>query len=1193
MTDRLSPDESAYLDALQRRVLVFDGAMGTSLQAIEPTIEDFGGPELEGWIDGLVLHAPGIVERVHRGYLEVGADVIETCTFQATPLRLAEWGTGNAERTHELNSGAAALARRLCDEFSTPERPRFVAGSMGPTGYLPSSDDPALGNITFDALLEAFRVQARGLVEGGADLLVVETAQDILEVKAAVFGIRAAFADTGRRLPVQAQVTLDVSGRMLLGTDVDAALTILEGLRVDVVGLNCSTGPEHMRDPIRHLCSHTRLPVACIPNAGLPLNVEGRAVFPLEAVPMAEELERFVREAGVNVVGGCCGTTPQHIRELVTRVAGIEPPRRLAEGGARLASSIRGMALQQEPAPLLIGERVNAQGSRKMKRLLLEDDYDGILGIAREQVESGAHALDVQVALTERTDEAEQMRALVKKLQMSVELPLVCDTTEVDVVRAFLETYPGRPMINSINLEDGRGRADAVLPLVRDHGAAVIALTIDKAPPVGGMAKTAEHKLLVAQRLHDIAVGEYGLAPDQLVFDALTFTLATGSDEFLTSARETIEGIRLIKRELPGVLTTLGLSNVSFGFDAAARPPLNSVFLHHCLQAGLDTVIINPAHVIPYGEIDAEQRELAEELVFNRRPDATQRFIDYFQANAGVAEVTERADPFEGLAPAARIHQQILHRRKEGIEAQIDLAMAEGRSPVDVLNDVLLPAMKDVGDRFGAGELILPFVLQSAEVMKRAVAHVELFLDKQEGVTKGKVVLATVYGDVHDIGKNLVNTILSNNGYTVFDLGKQVPVNTILDRAVEVGADVIGLSALLVSTSKQMPLALREIDSRGLAFPVIIGGAAINRGFGRRILYLEGERTFAPGVYYCKDAFEGLETVDQLVDPGRRGGLLERIRSEAELHLVREAEKVERRATAAVAANGAQPPAARSDTSADAPIPTPPFWGPRVLRGISVDDVYDCIDRNSLFKLSWQFKGAQFRDKEVWARTLREELEPRLERCMAEARSDGYLEIAAAYGYWPALAEGDTVVLHDPADRRRVVGRLGFPRQAAQHRLCLADYVRPHELAKTDEYDVVALQVVTVGSQASERSLALQREGRYDDMLRVHGFSTQIAEATAEWLHRRINAELALPRERGRRYSWGYPACPDLEDHRTVFQIVPTDRIGVSLTEAFQLVPEQSTAAIVLHHPQARYFAVYAGAAAADEELVLAGAPEA
>jgi len=1207
---------SAYLDALRSRVLVFDGAMGTSLQSCNLTPESYGGAELEGWIDGLTLHSPDVVAGIHRSFLEAGCDVVETNSFQASPLRLAEWR--NAERTHELNAGAAALARRVCDEFSSAGKPRFVAGSIGPSGFLPSSDDPSLGNIRFEDLVETFRVQARGLVEGGADLLIIETQQDILETRAAIFGARAAFTDLARAVPIQAQVSLDTSGRMLLGTDIGAVLAILEALHVDVVGLNCSTGPEHMREPIRYLCEHTRLPVSCIPNAGLPRNVGGNAVYPLEPAPMAAELAQFVREFGVNVVGGCCGTTPEHLRELVSAVSAVAPRARgggtLASGRTpaadagvgeapvgrasargeteiddqpRLASAIRSVTIRQEPAPMLIGERVNAQGSRKMKRLLLADDYDGILDIAREQVESGAHTLDVQVALTERTDEAEQMRLLVKKLQMAVDAPLVIDTTEADVVRAALETYPGRCVVNSINLEDGRKRIDAFLPMIRDHGACVIALTIDRSDDVGGMAKTRHTKLLAAQRIHDIAVGEYGLQPSQLLFDTLTFTLATGQEEYLDSAVETIEGIRLIKQSLPGVYTTLGLSNVSFGFAAAARPVLNSVFLYHCVEAGLDTVIINPAHVVPYFDIDAEQRELAEDLIFNRRPDALPRFIAYFEENAGEADTgAQKEDPFAGMAPPERIHQQILHRRKDGIEEQIDLAMQE-RDPVAVLNDILLPAMKDVGDRFGAGELILPFVLQSAEVMKRAVAHLEQFLEKKEGYTKGRVVLATVFGDVHDIGKNLVNTILTNNGYTVFDLGKQVPLNTIIDKAVEVNADAIALSALLVSTSKQMPACVRELDARGLSFPVLIGGAAINRGFGRRILFVEDTRLHEPGVFYCKDAFEGLDTMDQLVEPARRAALVERIVAEAHTHRECEEQKAEARAAAPAPSNGARP--ARSDTRVDVPIPAPPFWGPRALHGIDPHAVYPFIDRNSLFKMSWQFRG--IRDPERWEALLRDELEPRLALCMEEVDREGYLDIQALYGYFPAWAEGDDVVLFSPDDRGREIGRFAFPRQSEQNRLCLADYVRPRD---SGEQDVVALQLVTVGPRASEKSNALQASGDYDAMLRVHGFSTQMAEATAEYVHDLIRRELQLGEDQGRRYSWGYPACPDLEDHRVLFDVLPAAEIGVSLTEGFQLVPEQSTAAIVMHHPQARYFAVYTAQSAAEDagEPATRGTPE-
>ena len=1167
--------DSPYLAALNRRVLIYDGAMGTSLQALEPSTEQFGGATLEGWMDGLVLHSPELVERVHRSFLEVGADVIETCTFQSTPPRLAEWGA--RERTRELNEKAARLARRLADEHAGPDRPRFVAGGMGPSGFLPSSSDPSLGRLGFTDLVAAFREQAEGLLAGGVDLLLIETGQDILEVKAAIFGVREALEIVGRSVPIQAQVTLDVSGRMLLGTDIAAVLAILEPLGVDVVGLNCSTGPEPMRDSIRYLTEHTRLPVSCIPNAGLPLNVGGRAHYPMQAGPMAEQLEEFVRDLGVNAVGGCCGTTAEHIAALVARLGDAVPrPRRPAET-PRLASSIRATELHQEPRPLLIGERVNAQGSRRIKELLIGDDYEGIVRVARGQVEGGAHALDVCVALTERSDEAEQMAATVKALQQAVEAPLVIDSTDAAVIRRALEAYPGRGIVNSVNLENGRARCDAVLPLVRDHGQCVIALTIDEQ----GMARTRSRKLEVARRIRDIACDEYGLAPHQLLFDDLTFTLATGDPEWVDSAVETIEGIRLIKSELPGVLTSLGVSNVSFGLTPPARAVLNSVFLYHCVEAGLDAAIVNPAHTVPYAEVGPERRELAEDLIFNRREDALTRYIEHF---SGVTERVgaEKVDPFAGLAAPERIHAQILHRRREGIEALIDEALRD-RDPVRVLNEILLPAMKDVGDRFGAGELILPFVLQSAEVMKRAVAHLEQYLDRSAGLAKGQVVLATVFGDVHDIGKNLVKTILSNNGYTVHDLGKQVPLNTIIEKAVEVDADVIGLSALLVSTSKQMPMMVEELDRRGLLYPVIIGGAAINRGFGRRILYLEPERVYEPGVFYCKDAFEGLDTCDQLIDPGRRAPLLERTREEARLARERELTRSSAKAPAVSTRERK-----RSATRADVPIPTPPFWGPQVVTGIDLQAVYPHIDRNSLYKMSWQFRGVH--DPERWAELVRTELEPRLERSWREAQREGWLDLQAVYGYWPALSDGDGVVVFDPADHRREIARFGFPRQAEQNRLCLADYVRPRELAARGERDVIALQLVTTGPRASELSNRLQAEGDYDDMLRVHGFATQMAEATAEYIHAHIRRELGLGADQGRRYSWGYPACPDLADHETFFTIVPAERIGVSLTEGFQLVPEQSTAAIVMHHPEARYFAVYAGRF---EETSGPGSPEA
>ncbi|MDQ2959929.1 MAG: homocysteine S-methyltransferase family protein, partial [Candidatus Dormibacteraeota bacterium] len=1088
MSDARRQIDSPFVRALARRVLVYDGAMGTALQSLDPTPADFGGAALEGWMDGLVLHAPQLVEAVHRSFLDVGCDVVETATFQASRLRLSEWG--QADATLELNRSAAALGRRLCDEYSSDAQPRFVAGSIGPTGFLPSSSDPALSKITFAQLVETFEEQALGLLEGGSDLLIIETSQDILEVRAAIFGCRQAFERSGRTVPLHASVSLlDSSGTMLLGTDPAAVVAILDSLDVDIIGFNCSTGPELMREGIRVLTERSSVPVACIPNAGIPSNIAGRAHFPLDAVAMAEHLEDFVRRLGVAVVGGCCGSTPEHIAELVRRVGDVPAPSHGGDSIPRLASAMSALDLQQQPAPLLIGERVNAQGSRAVKRLLLADDYESIVAVGRGQSEGGAHALDVCVALTERSDEAAQMAAVVRGLQMSVDAPVVIDSTDAAVIRAALEVNPGRAIVNSVNLENGRARCEAVLPLVRDHGSCVIALTIDEV----GMARDADRKLEVARRIRDIACDDFGLRPSQLIFDALTFTLATGETEYAHSAHETIDGIRRIKQELPGVLTTLGVSNVSFGLTPVSRAVLNSVFLYHAVRAGLDTAIVNPAHITPYAEIVEAERQLAEDLIYARRDDALARFIEHFDGRSGADDaVAAGIDPYEGMSSSERITAQILQRRPEGVEEQIDIAVGE-QDPIDVLNTVLLPAMKVVGDRFGAGELILPFVLQSAEVMKRAVSQLEKYLDRVEGTTKGTVVLATVYGDVHDIGKNLVNTILSNNGYTVHDLGKQVPLTTILERAVEVKADVIGLSALLVSTSKQMPLCLNELAARDLHFPVIIGGAAINRGFGRRILTLDDGTLYDPGVFYCRDAFEGLDTVDVLLDPARRGDLLERGRVEAAEQRIRDAERETRRREAAAAEPGDQLVRARSDTRTDVPIPTPPFWGARTLQDIDLDAVVPCIDRNSLFKMSWQFKGVH--DSAEWSRLLRDELEPRLARSIAEARDGDWLRLGAVYGYWPALADGDAVVLYDPADHERAIARFAFPRQRAQNRLCLADYVRPASLAVAGERDVVVLQLVTTGPGASELSGQLQRDGHYDDMLRVHGFATQMAEA--------------------------------------------------------------------------------------------------
>ncbi len=1151
-------DKSPFLRAVEDRVLVYDGAMGTSIQRYELTADDFGGARLEGCNDYLVISRPDVIEEIHASFLEAGCDVLETDTFRSNRITLGEYGLG--DRVREVNVAAARLARRLADRFSTPEKPRFVAGSIGPSGFLPSASDPTLGNITFEELVPVFEEQARALIEGGVDVLLVETSQDILETKASVFGCRKAIVDADRPVALQVQVTLDTSGRMLLGTDIGAALVTLEALDVDIVGLNCSTGPEHMRQPVSFLGENARLPISIIPNAGIPHNEGGQAVYPLEPIPFAEQMTDFVRSYGVSVVGGCCGTTPDHIRELVARVGGLPAPARDVPYVPRVSSAIRAFDLVQEPRPTMIGERVNAQGSRKMKRHLLEDDYDGVLEVAREQVGGGAHVLDICVALTERADEAVQMRTVVKLLSQSVESPLCIDSTEAEVVRVALEQSPGRAIVNSINLENGRQRIDDVLPHVAAHGAAVIALTIDR--EIGGMAKTADEKLEVARRIHTIATGEFGLRPDALIFDTLTFTLATGDEEFRRSAIETIEGIRAIKRELPGVLTTLGVSNVSFGLGKSARAVLNSVFLFHCVEAGLDTAIINPAHVKPYAEIPPEERELANDLLFDRRTpdhDPLAAFIAYYEGRVVTEETVE--DPASEMEPEGALHWKIVHRKKEGVEELIDQAV-DRNGAVPVLNEVLLPAMKEVGDKFGAGELILPFVLQSAEVMKKSVARLETYLEKAEGQTKGKVVLATVYGDVHDIGKNLVNTILTNNGYTVYDLGKQVPVNTIIEKAEEVGADAIGLSALLVSTSKQMPLCARELDTRNLGFPLLVGGAAINPSFVRAAAVVEPEstRVYGPGMFYCKDAFEGLAVMDRLVDEEGRAEFVE-------LHNARMIERSRKYAENRAKAAALRPESRRNGGVPDADIPTPPFWGVKVLTP-PVDEVVDCIDLNTLFRMQW---GARNLKGEEWDRVLRDEFRPRLERYTREARTAGWLRPRAVYGYFPAGRDGDDLVVFDPANPTREMGRFDFPRQEDREGLCLADYFR--QLDDGRPLDVVALQVVTSGERAQRFVAERNAAGDYSEGYFLHGFSVQAAEGTAEWVNRRVKGELGIGDARGLRYSWGYPACPDLQHHELVFRLLGVeDAIGVQLTSAWQLDPEQSTAAIITHHPNARYF---------------------
>jgi 5-methyltetrahydrofolate--homocysteine methyltransferase len=1145
--------ERDFLGTVGERVVVFDGGMGATLEQFDLTQEDYGG--LEGKChEALVLNRPDVIEGVHASMLDAGAEVVETDTFQGSRLKLDEWGLG--EHTLEINTKAAEIARKAAGES------RFVAGSIGPTGFLPASDDPTLGDITFRRLVEVFTEQAEGLVEGGADLIIIETAQDILEVKAAVFGAREAFKLAGRALPIQTSVSLlPQGGKMLLGTDIRAVLTTLSALDVQVIGLNCSTGPEDMRDAIRYLGETSPLPVHCIPNAGLPLQgPNGETIFPEQPEPLAATLGEFVERYGVGIVGGCCGTTPDHIRAIRERVDGSVPGERPARGQIQVSSMMTSTPLVQEPRPTLVGERVNSQGSRAAKELLLADDYDGIVQVAEDQVSGGAHVLDVCVALTERQDEDVQMATVVERISLTQPSPIQVDSTEPEVIEAALERIPGRAIVNSINLEAGRDKLDRVVPLAKAHGACVIALTIDEE----GMAKTADRKVEVAKRIRDLCA-EHGLDPEALIFDALTFTLTTGDEEWKPSAIETIEGIKRIKAELPGVKTSLGVSNVSFGVSPPARAVLNSVFLHHCVEAGLDLAMVNPNHITPYAEIPDQERELTDDLVFNRSDDALEKFIAHFASMGDEAEEAA-GDPTEGMEPEGALHWQILHRKKEGVEDWINRSV-EKIGAVPTLNEVLLPAMKEVGDKFGAGELILPFVLQSAEVMKRAVAQLENYLERIEGHTKGKVVIATVFGDVHDIGKSLVNTILTNNGYTVIDLGKQVPVDTIISAAVEHEADAIGLSALLVSTSKQMPTCVQELHERGLEFPVLIGGAAINRDFGRRILYPGGKDSddvYGPGVFYCKDAFAGLDTMDALIDEEARSSLVERMRSEAQ--------ELREKPVEVDDAPPTTDDSVRSAARTDVEIPDPPFWGMREIP-VDLDDVFPHLDRHVLFKLHW---GGRGKKGEEWRRIVEghdadEGFAPRLERMW---REQDYLHPRAKLGYFPCAADGNELVVFNPQDPASELERLVFPRQPRHDRICLTDFFRPLD---SGERDVVALQGVTVGPEVTELIKKLEADGEFAEQLYVHGLGVQSAEGLAEWLHSEVRSELGIDPDQGRRYSWGYPACPDQSEHEKVWRLLGLEEIGMTLSGGYAVEPEQSTVAIIAHHPQAVYFGMKSG----------------
>ncbi|MFD5323147.1 methionine synthase [Streptomyces sp. NPDC127092] len=1144
----------ALREALATRVVVADGAMGTMLQAQDPSPADF--QHLEGCNEILNVTRPDIVRSVHEAYFAVGVDCVETNTFGANHAALGEYGI--TERIGELSEAGARIARETADAFAARDgRTRWVLGSIGPGTKLPT-----LGHTTFGVIREGYRQNAAGLIAGGADALLVETSQDLLQAKAAILGCKQALAEAGLDLPVFAQVTVESTGTMLLGSEIGAALTALEPLGVDFIGLNCATGPAEMSEHLRHLARHATVGLSCMPNAGLPVLGKDGAHYPLSPEELADAHDTFTREYGLSLVGGCCGTTPEHLRAVVERVRGRALAPRAPRPEAAAASLYQAVPFRQDTSYLAIGERTNANGSKKFREAMLAGDWQACVEIARDQIRDGSHLLDLCVDYVGR-DGAADMREIAGRLATASTLPIVLDSTEPEVLRAGLEKLGGRAVLNSVNYEDGDGpesRFGRIAGLAREHGAALIALTIDEE----GQARTAEKKVEIAERLIAQLTTEYGIAESAILVDCLTFTLATGQEESRRDGVETIEAIRELKRRHPDVQTTLGLSNISFGLNPAARAVLNSVFLDECVKAGLDSAIVHASKILPVARIPEEQREAALDLVHDRRRegyDPLQRLLDLFEGVSSASVKASKAEELLALPLEERLRRRIVDGERAGLEADLDEALS-GRPALEIVNEILLDGMKTVGELFGSGQMQLPFVLQSAEVMKTAVAYLEPHMEKSDAEGKGTIVLATVKGDVHDIGKNLVDIILSNNGYNVVNIGIKQPVSAILEAAEEHRADVIGMSGLLVKSTVIMKENLEELNGRGLAgrYPVILGGAALTRAYVEQDLHelYDGE------VRYARDAFEGLRLMDALVavKRGVPGAALPELRGR----------RVAAPATAVPRAEAPGPePAGRSDVAADNPVPEPPFRGTRVVKGIQLAEYAGWLDEDALFKGQWGLK-----DRE----TIESEGRPRLRGWLDRLQTDHLLEAAVVYGYFPCVSKGEDLILLDEDGGERT--RFSFPRQQRGRRLCLADYFRAED---SGEVDVVALQVVTVGSRIGEETAKLFAADSYRDYLELHGLSVQLAEALAEYWHSRVRAEWGIggadpasmagmfrTEYQGCRYSLGYPACPDLEDRAKIAALLDPGRIGVELSEEYQLHPEQSTDAFVVHHPEATYF---------------------
>jgi 5-methyltetrahydrofolate--homocysteine methyltransferase len=1155
---------SSFLEVLRRKVLVIDGAMGTSIHAHHLDLErDFGG--LENCCEVVNERRPDVIRAIHASFLAVGCDAVETNTFGAMPHVLREFGLEG--RCAEINAAAVRAAREACDAHATADQPRFVLGSMGPGTKLAT-----LGQVTYAELKASYSEQAVALARAGVDAFAIETVQDPLQAKAALNACLAARREVGREIPLIVSVTMEVTGTMLVGTEMAAAIALLDPYPIDVLSLNCATGPREMSTHVRLLGQSWRRAIGCYPNAGLPQLVDGQPHYPLTPAELADWLARFVAEDGLGLVGGCCGTTPEHLRAVVRALEGCTPKRRKPSFAPQITSLYHAVELKQESSILILGERSNANGSKQFREHLLAGALDPLVEMGKEQLREGSHALDLCVAYVGR-DEVADMRATVQRYRTEVAAPLAIDTTESPVLQAALELVGGRSLVNSINLEDGLERAGKVLPLAKEHGAALIALTIDEQ----GMAKSVEDKVRIARRIHDIAVHDHGLRPEDLLFDVLTFTICTGNEDDRRHALNTLEGVRRVREELPGVGTLLGVSNVSFGLKPAARHALNSVFLHHAQEAGLTAAILHAGRITPLHKLDPEVRTTCEDLIFDRRRegyDPLQRLMQLFEGVAveGKKQRDVPADVFE------RLRWRIVEGAKVGLIEDLELARTT-KKPLAIINEDLLAGMGRVGELFGRGEMQLPFVLQSAETMKMAVGHLEPFLERVSGSTRGKIVLATVRGDVHDIGKNLVDIILSNNGYTVFNLGIKQPIERILEVAEAHRPDAIGMSGLLVKSTVVMRENLEEMNRRGVSIPVILGGAALTR------TYVEADcrAVYRGPLYYAQDAFEGLEVMERVVAGAERPEARVRT-SSAKSAAARALEAVE--ALEHEKRNGRPVPdqlvgVERARIRRDIAYPEPPFLGPRLVEGIALQTLLPYINETTLFQFQWGYrrKGKSLRDHE---RFVASEVRPLYHALAKRCADEAILRPAAAYGFWRCVPEGNTLVLLDPASDGREAARFTFPRQNGKKGLCITDFFRDD-----GRTDVIALQVVTVGQQASDTAREWFAADRYQDYLHLHGLSVEAAEGLSEYVHKQVRAELGIAGDdaremrelfkqgyRGSRYSFGYPACPNLADQEQLLALLGAERLGLTLSEEHQLWPEQSTSAIVVHHPEAKYFTI-------------------